>query len=59
MKAAMAAANVASAGVTVLDDTVPAGLAGPDRVVRRFPGSSAGLMTRAYVSLIGFSHDAA
>jgi hypothetical protein len=32
---------------TVLDDTVPAGLAGPDRVVRRFPGSSAGLMTRA------------
>jgi hypothetical protein len=44
---------------TVLDDTVPAGLAAPDRVARRFPGSSAGLMTRAYVSLIRFSHDAA
>jgi hypothetical protein len=32
---------------TVFDDTVPAGPAGPDRIVRRFPGSSAGLMTRA------------
>jgi hypothetical protein len=31
----------------------------PDRVARRFPGSSAGLMTRAYVSLIRFSRGVA
>jgi len=72
MKAAAAAANVASAGVAALSAGCPllavgVGFVGeaaavrlgvgpdrrpvPDRVARRFPGSSADLMTRAYVSL--------
>jgi hypothetical protein len=43
----------AAARLGVAPDRRPA----PDRVTRRFPGSSAGLMIRAYVSLIA-SHAA-
>jgi hypothetical protein len=53
-----------SPAVTVLpaaaagSGTAPDRLGAPERVVRRFSGSSAGLMTRAYVSVIRFSRSA-